>query len=124
MTVLDPGDDSVVLHLSVRLLPAGESALAHEGPGHACQFVQDPDGAWNLLLSLERPGGHRHYAWLVRPDCSPGRRSDGRLVWSVARSSGGTVRLTPSLYVPGDLHAVVTVTDAAKAPPWRPEQET
>lgn len=117
--MIDPGDDSVVLHLAVRLLP-GESAFGYDGPGDVAQFVRDVDGGWNLLLSLDRAGHRRRYALPVRPDSSPGRRSDGRFVWAITRSSGGTVRVAPSIHVPGDVHVVVTVTDASDPAPWRP----
>lgn len=118
MPVIDPGDDSVVLHLRIRLLPRHESAFGYEGAGDVAQLVRDRDGAWHLLLSLDRAGARRRYALQVRPDGSARRLDNGKFAWAISRGDAATLKVEPSVSIPGDLHAIVTVTDAAQALPW------
>ena len=113
----DPGDDSMVLRVVARLLPAGDSAFTYEGGGNAASLTRDPDGAWIVILTLLRPQGRRHYTLHFRPNDS-GKPSGERYTWGLARLGPRTWDLTPSVHVPADLHCFVTLQDVPEPPPW------
>lgn len=109
----DPGDDSGILHgiMRWRERPMEEQGLAEPHLG----FVQRADdGSWVLLVNLNRVKKRQHHFFQVDP--RPLSRPRDR--WQLLRLGPGVWTVLPSVHVPGQLHAFLTIINVPEPPPW------
>ncbi len=77
----------------------------------ACIELQ-ADGGWLLVLAVRRKA--KRQVFFI--DVVPGTRVDNR--WSLVQLSPGVWEVTPSVHVPGQIHAFITLVNVPQPPPW------
>lgn len=110
----DPGDDSVVLRVHARWFDTAQAVLnAVRGIPPVGHIRRRDDGAWELVLSLDRgPTRRQRHFIVVDPD---GVRADR---WPLMKLAPGVWDLPKSVHVPGQIHAFVTLRNAPSPAPW------
>lgn len=112
----DPCDDSVVLR--VIALFRADPAFAYKGPEAVASAVKDPDGQWRIALAFTRNGKRYFYALPVEPGAGPKQLSPNQISWGFVRIGATVWEVMPSVHVPTQLHAHVTVINVPVPAPW------
>ena len=110
----DPGDHTVVGRLIPRWVGSVKEVLsAHRGPS-LCTVWRAANGTWEVVVSVDRRLGQRQRHFIAVD--IDGMRSDR---WHLIQLGPGVWEVSPSLLVPGQIHAFVTLVGVPEPPPWR-----
>lgn len=108
----DPGDDSGIFHaiLSWEKDAMEQRSLA---VGHLGFVKRADDGAWMLFVNVNRTKKRQYHFFQIDPT---GSRAD---CWKLLRLGSGAWTVLPSVHVPGQMHAFLTLTNVPEPPPWK-----
>lgn len=104
----DPCDDSVLLRLHAMWASSMEAVtLSKSGPtlGHVQRSALD--GSMQLVLAVQR--GSRRQVHFIRL---------GEGGWQFVKLGPHTYDVLPSIHIPGELHAFVTLICVPEVPAW------
>jgi hypothetical protein len=114
----DPCDDTVMLRLITVLRE--ESALSYKGPQAIASVVKDTTW-WRVLLAVPRDDKQFYYVIPVDPSLKEmGPKPDGSFVWGLIQLGSTVWEVHPSVHLPGQLHAYVTLIGVPSPAPWDP----
>lgn len=112
----DTGDDTVVLRVVAAWCESAEAALASPRGPHAAHVGRQPDGAWLLALAVQRHDeAQRRQRHFVDVAVGGVLRADR---WSLVKLGPGVWDVSPSVVVPGQIHAFVTLVGVPEPAPW------
>jgi hypothetical protein len=110
--VKDPCDDTVISRIIAPLIVT--SAFAHKGPAAVASFVDDGESL-RVLLAVQREDKQFYYAIPVGlHPATIGPQPDGSYVWALVQLGATVWEVMPSVHIPGQLHAYVTLVNV----PW------
>ena len=116
----DPGDDTVVLRVIAWWHESTTAVLSSSSGPDAAHVTRQDDGGWELVLAVQRSDDaqrrQRHFVevvtdGVVRPDR-----------WQLVKLGPGVWDVLPSIHVPGQMHAFVTIVEVPDPAPWEGSQ--
>lgn len=114
----DPCDDNVILRVIARL--SDKSAFEHKGKDAVASVVKDDaDWAWRILLATERDEKQFYYVIPISSAGWAGKRPDGSFCWAIVQLGPTVWEVLPSVHIPGQLHAYVTIIGVPSPAPWQ-----
>ena len=119
--LVDPGDDEVVWRVRARWVPSFGEVVVSTGADRCFVNPIDGSGLWECAFSAQREDDERRrqlFAIPVSPDGTSGPLPGGRYCWGLIRLGSGVWDIDPSVHVPTQIHAHVTLYGVPDPAPW------
>lgn len=109
----DPGDDSVILRAYLHWHESPMSLTVGGGWGRVVRNTDE----WILLANVPRDRRRQHHFIPVDVGAEIHKSH-----WQLVRLGPGVWDISPSVHVPGQLHAFLTLVDVPEPAPWSSAQ--
>ena len=109
---VDPGDASVVIRVHARWAKSVPEVLGSPTGPALCHVWRDEEGKWQLAFSVQRDKLRQRHFMDVDPD---GLRENR---WALLKLAPGVWDVLPSIVVPDQIHAFVTLVNVPDPAPW------
>lgn len=114
----DPCNDTVIVRAIA--LFQDDSAFTYKGPHAVASAIKDGNGRWRLLLAIQRDDKQFYYTICVARSGqnADGPQPDSSYVWALVQLGETVWEVMPSVHLPGQLHAYVTLVRVPSPAPW------